>query len=54
MEAVTVEISSGISVAVVRSSIRISMAKIAPAMGAWKMPAMAPAAPQAMSRVVVL
>ena len=53
-DAVTVVINNGIRVVKVRSSMRISSTKIAPAIGASKIPAMAPAAPQPIIRVVVL
>ena len=51
--AVTDEMSSGSTLAVVRSSISTSMVKTSPAMGALKMPAMAPDAPHPMSTIKV-
>ena len=48
------EIMSGMRLAMVRSSISTSIANITPAMGALKMPAIAPAAPHPTSKVKVL
>ena len=45
---------SGIKEAIVRSNIKISMAKMVPAMGALKIAAIAPAAPHPINKVFVL
>jgi len=51
--AVTDEISKGTMEVMVMSSIRTSSVKTNPAMGALKMPAIAPAAPQPISSIMV-
>ena len=51
--AVTDEMSSGATDVIVRSIISTSSVKTRPAIGAWKMPPIAPAAPQPIMSIIV-